>query len=147
MLIGIDPRMTPALMDVLMRMGHGDEIVLADANFPADSTAASCRLTSPIHLPGFSAPEAVDLITKYMPLDGFAEACAWRMEIDGAPEEMGAVHEEAFARLDACKPEGAALGSIARHDFYPRARSAFAVVATAETRPYGCFILKKGVVL
>ncbi len=147
MLIGIDPRMTPALMGALMRMGHGDEIVVADANFPADSIAAGCRLASPIHLPGFSAPEAIDLITKYMPLDGFAEACAWRMEIDGAPEERGPVHEEAFALLDARKPEGAALGSIARVDFYPRAARAFAVIATTETRPYGCFILKKGVVL
>ena len=147
MLIGIDPRMTPALMDVLMRMGHGDEIVLADANFPADSVAATTRIGTPVHLPGFNAPEAVELITKYMPLDGFSDACAWRMEIDDAPRTLGEVHRQTLEVVTRRMPEGAGTGSIARHDFYPRARSAFAVVATAETRPYGCFILKKGVVL
>ena len=147
MLIGIDPRMTPPLMDALMRMGHGDEIVLADANFPADAIAARTRVGTPIHLPGFTAPAAIALITRYMPLDGFSDACAWRMEIDGAPDELGEVHSEAFALLEACKPEGAALGSIARADFYPRAAGAFAVIATTEPRAYGCFILRKGVVL
>ena len=147
MLIGIDPRMTPPLMDALMRMGHGDEIVLADANFPADSIAASCRIARPVQLPGFSAPEAIALITRYMPLDAFSEACAWRMEIDGAPETLGEVHAEAFEIIARQMPEGAATGSIPRPDFYPRAARAFAVVATTETRPYGCFILKKGVVL
>ncbi len=147
MLIGIDPRMTPPLMDALMRMGHGDELVLADANFPADAIAAATRIGTPVYLPGFTAPEAVELITQYMPLDGFSEACAWRMEIDGAPEDMGEVHREAFALIEARKPEGAALGSIPRLEFYPRAREAFAVIATSEARPYGCFILKKGVVL
>ena len=147
MLIGIDPRMTPPLMDALMRMGHGDEIVVADANFPADSTAAGCRIKEPVLLPGFTAPEAIALITRYMPLDGFSEACAWRMEIDGAPEELGEVHAEAFEIIARQMPEGAATGSIPRPEFYPRAGRAFAVVATGETRPYGCFILKKGVVL
>ena len=147
MLIGMDPRMTPPLMDALMRTGHGDEIVLAEADFPADSAAAGCRVAEPVQLPGFSSPEAIDLVTTYMPLDGFAEACAWRMEIDGAPEETGAVHDEALAILAARQPEGATPGSIARPDFHPRAGRAFAVVATTETRPCGCFILKKGAVL
>ncbi len=147
MLIGIDPRMTPPLMDVLMRMGHGDEIAVVDVNFPADSIAAATRIGAPVHLPGFTAPEAIGLITKYMPLDGFSRACAWRMEIDDTPETLGEVHEEALRLIDACKPEGAGTGSIARMDFYPRAARAFAIVATTETRPYGCFILKKGVVL
>lgn len=146
MLIGIDPRMTPALMDVLMRMGHGDEIVVADANFPADSIAATTRIGTPLYLPGFTAPDAVELITQYMPLDAFTEACAWRMEIDNAPADLGEVHEAAFATLTARKPEAAALASLARPDFYPRAAHAFAVVATGEARPYGCFILRKGVV-
>jgi len=138
--------MTPPLMDALMRMGHGDEIVVADANFPADSIAAATRIGAPIHLPGFTAPEAIGLITKYMPLDAFSDACAWRMEIDGSPDEMGEVHEGAFAVLEACRPEGGVTSSIPRPEFYPRARRAFAVVATSEARPYGCFILKKGVV-
>lgn len=146
MLIGIDPRMTPALMDVLMRMGHGDEIVVADANFPADSIAATTRIGTPLYLPGFTAPDAVELITQIMPLDAFTEACAWRMEIDGAPDETGDVHVEALKIVEQRMPEGAKTGSIPRPDFYPRAARAFAVVATGEARPYGCFILRKGVV-
>ena len=146
MLIGIDRNMTPPLMDALMRMGHGDEIVVADANFPADSIAAGTRIGAPIHLAGLDAPAAVDLITKYMPLDGFTEACAWRMEIDDAPDELGEVHEMTFERITERMPEGAGLAAIPRPDFYPRAARAFAVVATAEARPYGCFILRKGVV-
>ncbi len=147
MLIGIDPRVTPALMDCLMRMGHGDELVIADANFPADSTAASTRLGVPVHLPGFSAPEAVELITALMPLDAFGTLSALRMEIDDAPEDLGEVHTDTLEIINARLPKGGMTGSLPRPDFYPRAAQAFAVVATSEARPYGCFILRKGVVL
>ncbi len=147
MLIGIDANMTPALMDCLMRMGHGDELVVADANFPADSIAATTRLGAPIHLPGFSTPAAVDLITALMPLDAFGAPCALRMEIDDAPEELGAVHTDTLKIINDRMPRDGLTGSLARPDFYPRAARAFGVVATSEARPYGCFILRKGVVL
>ena len=146
MLIGIDPRVTPALMDCLMRMGHGDELVIADSNFPADSIAATTRLGAPVYLPGFSTPEAVDLITTLMPLDAFGTLCAQRMEIDNAPEELGAVHVETLDIINARMPKDGLTGSLPRPDFYPRAARAFAVVATTEARPFGCFILRKGVV-
>ena len=146
MLLGIDARVTPDLMTCLMQMGHGDELVVVDANFPAASTAASTIWGEVIHLPALMTPEAIGLITTLMPLDGFTDACAWRMEIDAAPDEMGEVHTQAFAVLNAAKPDGANLGNIERQDFYRRANDAFAVVATSEQRPYGCFILRKGVV-
>ena len=147
MLIGIDARMTPALMDCLMRMGHGDELVVADANFPADSIAATTRLGAPIQLPGFTTPEAVDLITALMPLDAFGTLCAQRMEIDDAPEALGEVHGETLDIINARMPDDGLTGSLARPEFYPRAARAFGVVATSEARPFGCFILRKGVVL
>ncbi len=146
MLIGIDANMTPDLLDCLMRMGHGDEIVVADANFPAASTAARTHWGEVIHMPAMDAPAVIRLITGIMPLDGFTDACALRMQIDDAPEEMGEVHQQAFDILNAAKPEGAALGSIERQDFYARANRAFAVVACPDRRPYGCFILRKGVI-
>ncbi|HHC29454.1 MAG TPA: ribose ABC transporter, partial [Rhodobacterales bacterium] len=68
------------------------------------------------------------------------------MEIDGAPGDLGEVHEATFATLTVRMPQGAALASLARPDFYPRAARAFAVVGTGEARPSGCFILRKGVV-
>lgn len=146
MLIGIDGRMTPPLLYCLARMGHGDEIVIADANFPAASTAAACTLPEVIELPGLDAPAAADLITGIMPLDGFTDHSALRMQIDGAPEEEGAVHRDVWQVLRPRLPEGGALGRIERQDFYRHARTAFAVVHTSEPRPYGCFILRKGVV-
>ena len=146
MLIGIDPHMPADLLDCLMRMGHGDEIVVADANFPATSTAAHTNWGEVISLPAFSAPRAIELITTVMPLDGFSDYCALRMEIDDAPDEMGEVHSQAFEILDAVKPDGAVLARLERQDFYPQAKDAFAVVATSDMRPFGCFILRKGVI-
>lgn len=146
MLIGIDAKMTPELLYALALMGHGDEIVIADANFPAASMAASCTIDAPINLPGLDAPAAARLITSLLPIDAFVDFGALRMEIDGAPDEIGEVHAEVWAVLEAAKPAEAALGSIERQDFYARAKAAFAVVHTGEARPFGCFILRKGVV-
>ena len=146
MLHGIDANMTPDLLDCLMRMGHGDEIVVADANFPAASTAAHTHWGEVIQLPAMDAPAAISLITSVMPLDGLSDFCALRMEIDNAPDEMGEVHEQAFEVINAAKPDGAVAGHIERQDFYARARAAFAVVATVDARPFGCFILRKGVI-
>ncbi len=146
MLNGIDARVTPDLMDCMMRMGHGDELVVADANFPSTNHAASTLFGQVIELPGFSAPEAISLITNLLPLDPFVDACALRMEIDDEPDSLGEVHREAFEIIEAAMPEGAATGSIERQDFYVRASQAFGVVATTEARPFGCFILRKGVI-
>jgi len=147
MLFGIDPRVTPDLMDCLMRMGHGDELAVVDANFPATSTAAETLWQDVIHLPATTAPEAIGLITALMPLDAFCDTCALRMEIDAAPDTLGPVHNEALTLISAVMPKGAAIGSIERQAFYERAKRAFAVVATTESRAFGCFILRKGVIL
>ena len=146
MLNGIDKRMSPALLHCLARMGHGDEIVIADANFPTDSTAHTCVIPQPLDMTGLDAPATISLITSLMPLDGFTDYSALRMEIDDQPDEMGDVHREAWAVLKPHLPEGGALSSIERQDFYHQASQSFAVVRTSDTRPYGCFILRKGVV-
>ena len=146
MLTGIDANMTPDLLDCLMRMGHGDEIVVADANFPSASIAAHTHWGDVIYLTATDAPTTIGMITKLMPLDGITEFCALRMEIDDAPHEVGQVHTQANTILEATMPEGAKHGHIERQDFYARAATAFAVVATTDIRPYGCFILRKGVI-
>lgn len=146
MLKGLDKRFTAELLHCLALLGHGDEIVIADANFPAHATAAETTFGAVIELPGFSAPAAIELITQLLPLDAFTPECALRMEIDGKPDEVSEVHAEAFAVLEKVKPEQAGLGSIERQDFYARAKTAFAVIRTGETRPYGCFLLRTGVV-
>ena len=68
------------------------------------------------------------------------------MQQDGKPDELTDVHEDVFALLEKVKPEDAGLGSIARQDFHDRARKAFAVIRTGDSRTYGCFILGTGVV-
>lgn len=146
MLKTIDPRITPELMDCLIRLGHGDEIVIADRNYPAASTAAHCVRKEVIRLPGFNATETVRLITGLMPIDNFHEYGALRMEVDGAPDRVEDVHAEVFKLLRGVAPEDAALGSIERQAFYAHAKGAFAVVACSEDRPFGCFILRMGVV-
>jgi L-fucose mutarotase len=146
MLIGIDKSMTPALLYCLARMGHGDEIVVADANYPADSSARHCVVQNALELPGLDAPEAIALITGLMPLDGFAQYSALRMEIDGQPDVMGEVHQAAWDVMTPHLPETGKLLSMERQAFYAHANKAFAVVRTSESRPYGCFILRKGVV-
>lgn len=147
MLIGIDPRFTAELLACLASLGHGDEIAIVDANFPAHSTAGYTQLHTPIELPGLDASQAIELITQLLPLDSFVPHCALRMEIDGRPNELGPVHVEAFNVLEQVKPAEAQIGSIERQAFYQRAQQCFAVIRTAERRPYGCFILRAGVVL
>jgi len=146
MLKGINANITPDLMDCLMRMGHGDELVIADANFPVTSTADHTSFGEVIYLPGFTAPDAISLITELLPLDSLSEVCALRMEIDGQPQKLGEVHAQGFEVIDAVKPQGAKTGSLERQNFYQRAKQAFGVVATTESRPFGCFILRKGVI-
>lgn len=139
MLKGLSPLLSPELLHVLASMGHGDEIVLVDANFPATTHAR--RLVS---MPGTDAPQVLDAVLSLLPLDDFVEQAAFTMQVVGDP---GAVPEVVQA-FDACLlghdcPRSAALERFA---FYQRAAAAFAIVATGERRIYGNILLKKGVV-
>lgn len=120
-------------------MGHGDEIVLADANFPAATHGR--RL---VRLSGVGAPDVLDAVLTVLPLDTFVDQPAVTMQMAGdAGTEAPAVTD--FNRI--LKRRGAAhAGSVERFAFYARAAQAFAVVATGELRSYGNIILKKGVV-
>ena len=141
MLKGIDPLLNAELLHSLAAMGHGDEIVVADANFPAASLAQ--RL---IRLDGVSATRAMQAIVSILPLDDFVdEPCAVMAVAGDATEEPETVRE---FRAVANAAEGRAVGfeSVERFAFYERVRAAFAVVATGETRLYGNVILVKGVI-
>lgn len=139
MLIGISPLLSPDLLHALAAMGHGDEIVLADANFPAATLGK--RL---IRLPGVSAPAALQAVLSVMPLDSFVEQPALTMQIVGDSLTRPA----AVAEFDALLQQHGhkASAAIERQAFYQRAAQAFAVVATGELRTYGNILLKKGVI-
>ena len=100
MLWGIDPLLTADLLYALRRMGHGDEIVLVDTNFPAASTALSTAIGEPIPLAGVNAARAVEAILSVMPLDTFVPDPACRMEIVGDPDTLPPVQREVQQAVD-----------------------------------------------
>jgi L-fucose mutarotase len=141
MLKTLDPILTPDLLQVLRAMGHGDEIVVVDANYPAESAGPQV-----VRLDGVDATRALDAILSLMPLDEFVPEACWRMQVVGAPDGEQPIFDE-FRKIIANR-EGSKfkLASLERYAFYGRARECFAVVATGERRLYGNIILKKGIV-
>ncbi|MGH6993720.1 MAG: RbsD/FucU family protein [Caulobacteraceae bacterium] len=140
MLKGIDPLLGPELLAALRAMGHADEIVIVDANFPAVSHAR--RL---IRLDGVDAPRAIRAVLSVLPLDRFEPAAAFRMAVDGAPDEKPPIIAE-FERLLLEAGWQGPLGVLDRFTFYEHARAAYAIVATGERRYWADLILKKGAI-
>lgn len=140
MLKGVDPRLGPDLLGVLRAMGHGDEVAVVDANFPAEALARRlCRAD------GIDAVAMVRAIVSVMPLDDFDSSAAFRMAVVGAREETPPVVRDFEAELRRAGYGGNVV-ALDRQGFYDRARQAFAIVATGELRLYGNLILVKGVV-
>jgi L-fucose mutarotase len=146
MLKNLDPLLTPELLQVLAAMGHGDELVLCDANFPADSVARTTTHGRPIWLAGANAPTATQAILSLMPLDTFVETPALRMAVTDDPDALPDVQREVQEAIDDAVGRALPLGALERFAFYERARSAYAVVANGEQRLWGCFVFAKGIV-
>ena len=141
MLKGLDPLLNADLLYVLRSMGHGDDLVIVDANFPA---AAMGRRV--VRMDGVSATRALEAVLSVMPLDDFVdEACA-RMQVVDDPDAVPEVCQEFQKIIDAAAGSRFQLARIERFAFYERARQAFALVQTGETRLYGNVLLKMGVV-
>ncbi len=137
----ISPLISPDLMQLLMQMGHGDEIVLADGNFPADANAQ--RLVRADGLPLLPLLEAV---LQLFPLDTFVDEVAFVMQPVGAPAAEPPIWTGFRHLLEEAEGRAIALVPLDREDFYHRSRLAFGIVATSEVALYGNLILKKGVV-
>ena len=141
----------PAFMDaellwVLAAMGHGDELAVVDRNFPARSVAMETQSGKLITLAGMDAPTTIGGILELMPLDSFVDApLAWMDPVD-QPGAILSVHADVLAACQRAEGRAVAHAVIERHQFYGAAKKCFAVVQNSENRPYGCFILKKGVV-
>jgi L-fucose mutarotase len=141
MLKGIDPLLHADLLHALRVMGHGDELAIVDANFPAASMARRV-----IRVDGVSATRALEAVLSVLPLDDFVDAPCARMEVVGDPAAVPEICEEFQAIVDRSEGRRVGLAKLERFAFYARAREAFAVVQTGETRLYGNLLLKKGVV-
>lgn len=141
MLIGIPKLLPPELLKILCEMGHGDEIVIGDGNFPAAGMAN--RL---VRCDGHGVPELLEAILQYFPLDTFSEHPVTLMSTapgDGEPEIWGR-YRKIIEKHDGRGEK--TIQCLSRFDFYERAKKSYAIVSTGESALYACIILKKGIV-
>jgi L-fucose mutarotase len=143
---GIDPLLNAEVLGALRAMGHGDDLIICDTNFPADSISRQTTLGKLLRIDNVSAARAVKAILSVMPLDSFVDQPAKRMEIVGKPNELAPVQQEVQREIDAAEGKSWPMGSIERFAFYEAAKQAYCVVQTGERRFYGCFVLKMGVI-
>ena len=145
MLKSIDPFLNADVLYALRSMGHGDDLILCDTNFPADSVARQTVLGRLLRI-DVGAARAARAILSVLPLDSFVDAPASRMEIVGKPNEVPPVQSEVQAEVDAAQGRPSPMGGVERFAFYDLAKKAYCVIQTGERRFYGCFIFKKGVI-
>lgn len=146
MLKGIDPRLDADVLYALRAMGHGDDLVIADANFPGDSIARRTVLGRLLRIDDPSIAAVAEAVLSVMPLDTFVDDSAARMEVVGNPDEVPPVQQEVQRVVDAAEGRPRPMTGIERFAFYERAARAYAVIQTGERRFYGCFAFRKGVI-
>ena len=141
MLKNIPKILSPELVKTLMEMGHGDEIVIADGNFPAETIGQRV-----IRCDGHGVPELLEAIMQLFPLDTYTEKPVMLMEVVPGDPVVPTIWEDYKNIINKYEPENCKIEMIERFAFYERAKTAFAVVATGEEAIYANIILKKGVV-
>ena len=134
MLININPVLSPELLFHLRSMGHGEKIILADANFPANTSNDQV-----IRLDGVDIKDAASAILSVFPLDSFivsqGGSPALRMEVDDKPDELTETHKEFIDAVKKVSGENWKVGSISRQDFYKEAKKVYCIVTTTDARP------------
>lgn len=140
MLKNIPPLLGPELLATLRAMGHGDEIVIADANFPAEFLGPQVHRAD-----GISATDLLEAILAVMPLDDFVDQAAIGMAVVGDPHARQPIYDD-FQEIISRHEPGMHFSTVERFTFYDRAKTAAAVVQSGETRLYGNILLKKGII-
>ncbi len=144
MLKGIPSILSPELLKALCEMGHGDELVIADGNFPSQSIGKNSAV---VRADGHGAAEILDAVLKLIPLDVYVEKPVALMEIvpgDACPTpEIWGKYEEILHHHE---PDNCNIEMMERFAFYERAKKAYLIIATGETAIYANVLLKKGVV-
>jgi len=140
MLKGISPLLSPELLGVLYRMGHGDELVLADAHFPGEKYNKYI-----IRADGLRIADLLDAVLPLFALDDYVDDPLVMMAAEPRDTLDPAVEKAYRVSIDKHCPDAPAVTRIGRFDFYERTKDAFAVVMTGDTAKYGNIILKKGV--
>ena len=143
MLKGISPLISPELLKVLCEMGHGDELVIADGNFPCESVGKNAVV---IRADGHGVPELLDAILKLIPLDAYVERPVALMEVPGDTCPTPQIWDVYKNILNKHEPDHCKIEMTERFAFYERAKKAYLIIATGETAIYANILLKKGVV-
>lgn len=146
MLKGMDPRLSAEIVHVLMLMGHGDDLVICDVNHPAATIAAETTYGRLVDMAGCDIPTAARAILTLMPLDSFVPAPVSRMQVVGDPDGVVPIFARMQAVVDQAEGRAVQVQALERFAFYEAAKRSFAILRTSDSGPYGCFILKKGVV-
>ncbi|MGC9219581.1 MAG: RbsD/FucU family protein [Athalassotoga sp.] len=141
MLKKIDPVISPALLKVLDEMGHGDELLLADANYPAES-AGKRNDAIVVRTDGITIPVLLESILKLLPLDTFVDYNVVLMESEKGKPEIWSKYEDILKKSG----EDAKIKKVPRFEFYDLASKSYAIVATGEMALYANILLKKGVI-
>jgi L-fucose mutarotase len=143
MLKNISPLLTPQLLFGLAKLGHGDDVALVDANFPADRIAEQAHALL-VQLPGLTTTQVLEAVLSVLPLDSFVSPCSWTMQVVGDVQAVPAPVTE-FRR--ALNDAGEELpDNLERFAFYEQALSARLVVQTGDLRKYANILLRKGVI-
>ena len=140
MLKNIPPLLGPDLLGILRAMGHGDEIAIVDANYPADAAGPAL-----VRLDGISATDILEAVLSLMPLDDFVDEAAICMQVVGNAGKREPVMDAFDTIVQRHEPK-MSLGSMERFAFYDRVAKGYAIVQTGERRLYGNILLKKGVI-
>ena len=140
MLKNIPPILGPDLLGILRAMGHGDEIAIVDANYPADGAGPVL-----VRLDGISATDVLDAVLTVMPLDDFVDEAAICMQVVGSAGKREPVMDAFDSIVQRHEPK-MSLGSMERFAFYDRVAKGYAIVQTGERRLYGNILLKKGII-
>ena len=138
---GVDALLNGDLLKILDEMGHGDQLLVVDRNYPAFSAGRPV-----VRLGDCSVERAIGAILSVFPLDAFVDSPLERMEVKDDPALTTPGQDRVLGIARATHPRPLEYGVVPRADFYRRAQGAYAVVHTLESEPYSCFILQKGVV-
>lgn len=146
MLKGLDPFLSPELLFVLAAMGHGDDIAIVDALHPGERIGKATSHGKVVRLPGSDIVAVTRAILSVLPLDDFVDDPVRRMEVVGNKAEIPDVQRLVQAEVNAAWGADKPMIPVERFAFYEQEREAFAVVQTGDTRPYGCFLIRKGII-
>jgi L-fucose mutarotase len=146
MLKGIHPHLSADVIHALMRMGHGDDLVICDINHPAATIAAHTTHGRLLDMAGCDIPTATTAILTLMPLDTYVPAPVTRMQVVGDPTADLPIFTAMQTVIDRAEGHPITMQAVERFAFYAAAKQAFCIIRTSDPGPYGCFILKKGVI-